>query len=55
LLPADVIAYARATKDFPHESTMDQFFDESQFESYRAVGFACAYAALDVIESAVRA
>jgi hypothetical protein len=54
-LPADVIAYARATKDFPHESTMDQFFDESQFESYRAVGFACAYAALDVIESAVRA
>ena len=54
LLPADVIAYARATKDFPHQSTMDQFFDESQFESYRAVGFACAYAALDAIESAVK-
>src|SRR5262249_14502824 len=23
---------------FPHESTADQFFDESQFESYRALG-----------------
>lgn len=24
--------------DFPHESTADQFFDESQFEAYRALG-----------------
>ena len=23
---------------FPHESTADQFFTESQFESYRALG-----------------
>jgi hypothetical protein len=34
-LPADVIAYARANQAFPHESTGDQFFSESQFESYR--------------------
>jgi hypothetical protein len=53
-MPADVIAYARATENFPHQSTMDQFFDEEQFESYRAVGFACAYAALDAIEKAVK-
>jgi len=24
--------------DFPHESTADQFFDEAQFEAYRAMG-----------------
>jgi len=53
-MPADVIAYARATQNFPHQSTVDQFFDEEQFESYRAVGFACAYAALDAIENAVK-
>lgn len=34
-LPADVIAYARGNLAFPHESTADQFFSESQFESYR--------------------
>ena len=36
--PRDVVAYARVQKDFPHQSTADQFFDESQFESYRALG-----------------
>ena len=37
--PADVLRYAAAHPAFPHESTSDQFFDESQFESYRALGF----------------
>jgi len=37
--PADVQNYARANPDFPHESTGDQMFSESQFESYRALGF----------------
>ena len=32
-------SYAVAHPDFPHESTVDQFFSESQFESYRALGF----------------
>ena len=36
---ADVCAYAIANPEFPHQSTGDQFFDESQFESYRALGF----------------
>ena len=31
--------YAAANADFPHQSTGDQFFSESQFESYRALGF----------------
>ena len=41
--PLDVTRYAirrRSKGDpFPHQSTADQFFDESQFESYRALGY----------------
>jgi hypothetical protein len=37
-LPADVRQYARVSDSFPHEPTTDQFFTESQFESYRALG-----------------
>lgn len=36
--PQDVLAYKVAHKDFPHQSTGDQWFNESQFESYRALG-----------------
>jgi hypothetical protein len=36
--PKDVYNYAASSPDFPHESTADQFFSESQFESYRALG-----------------
>ena len=36
---AGVRTYAAAHPDFPHETTLDQFFSESQFESYRALGF----------------
>lgn len=35
---ADVLEYAKANPDFPHESSTDQFFSESQFESYRMLG-----------------
>ncbi|HSU90734.1 MAG TPA: patatin-like phospholipase family protein [Sporolactobacillaceae bacterium] len=35
---ADVISYERQHPDFPHESTGDQWFTESQFESYRKLG-----------------
>jgi hypothetical protein len=38
-VPYDVYSYSCSSKDFPHESTSDQFFSESQFESYRALGF----------------
>ncbi len=38
-LPADVVAYKRAHSKFPDESTADQFFDESQFEAYRELGY----------------
>jgi hypothetical protein len=36
--PSDVTQYARKSLAFPHESTSDQFFSESQFESYRRLG-----------------
>ena len=34
----DVLNYERQHRDFPHESTANQWFSESQFESYRALG-----------------
>jgi hypothetical protein len=36
--PADVAHYASAHPEFPHEPTSDQWFSESQLESYRALG-----------------
>lgn len=36
--PTDVLNYAKTHESFPHEPTNDQFFSESQFESYRALG-----------------
>ena len=36
--PADVFNYQQAHPDFPQESTSDQWFSESQFESYRILG-----------------
>jgi hypothetical protein len=34
----DIRAYAQANPSFPHESTSEQWFGESQFEAYRALG-----------------
>ena len=36
--PADVAQYHAANPDFPHQATIDQFFDEAQWESYRKLG-----------------
>ena len=36
--PADVLHYAASHPTFPHETTANQFYTESQFESYRALG-----------------
>jgi hypothetical protein len=30
--------YRRLHPDFPHQTTLDQFFDEEQFEAYRQLG-----------------
>jgi hypothetical protein len=37
-IPADMRSYGAVHKLFPHESTLDQWFSESQFESYRMLG-----------------
>lgn len=34
-----ILDYKRRNPDFPHETTLDQFFTEEQFEAYRALGF----------------
>ena len=36
--PLDIINYRSEHPSFPQESTLDQFFDEAQWESYRALG-----------------
>jgi hypothetical protein len=36
--PRDIYEYFKSNVLFPHESTADQFFSESQFESYRMLG-----------------
>lgn len=46
LEPADILGYAARNESFPHQSTTDQFFDESQFESYRRLGLWIAAACL---------
>jgi hypothetical protein len=38
LEPIDVQNYASENRLFPQQTTADQFFDESQFESYRRLG-----------------
>jgi hypothetical protein len=37
--PSDVLSHAWSEEAFPHTSTVNQFFDEAQFESYRALGY----------------
>ena len=36
--PLDLLQYQSTHPDFPQESTLDQFFDEAQWESYRKLG-----------------
>jgi hypothetical protein len=52
--PMDILSYAMGHPTFPHETTANQFFTESQFESYRALGFEIASKALDRAVHAMR-
>ncbi|MGH9474806.1 MAG: patatin-like phospholipase family protein [Terriglobales bacterium] len=51
----DVASYAAAHPSFPHQSTVDQWFDESQTESYRMLGIATAAAAAPHLRAALTA
>jgi hypothetical protein len=44
--PPEITQYKKLNPDFPHETTADQWFSESQFESYRALGYFIACEAL---------
>lgn len=46
---ADLLNYSRVNAAFPHQSTADQWFDESQFESYRVLGLKAGTAALEAV------
>lgn len=37
-MPVELQAFKRSKSSFPHEATADQFFTESDFESYRRLG-----------------
>jgi len=45
--PEDVLEYKVHHPEFPHESTADQWFTESQFESYRQLGYHVAEKAFE--------
>jgi hypothetical protein len=47
--PTDLENYAADNPAFPHDTTLNQFFKESQFESYRALGYHCADSAFDPV------
>jgi len=49
----DLLGYSRTNPAFPHDSTVDQWFDESHFENYRALGEAAGRAALGSIRHAI--
>lgn len=38
-LPADILSYRERHPEFPHEPTHNQWFSETQFESYRKLGY----------------
>ena len=37
--PAEVISYRDENPEFPHDPTLDQFYDERRFECYRSLGW----------------
>jgi hypothetical protein len=37
--PIDILRYKNQHSEFPHQTTADQWFNESQFESYRMLGY----------------
>ncbi|MGH7937791.1 MAG: hypothetical protein ACRD5Z_23515, partial [Bryobacteraceae bacterium] len=49
--PTDVLRYAARSPSFPHETTNDQWFGESQFESYRALGHHATLSAFQAVDA----
>jgi hypothetical protein len=51
--PDDVLAYAGINKSFPNDTTANQWFDETHFENYRALGKAAGASAADAIHAGI--
>jgi hypothetical protein len=51
--PDDVLAYAGVNPCFPNDTTANQWFDETHFENYRALGQAAGSSAARAIQDAV--
>jgi hypothetical protein len=51
--PDDVLAYAGINPCFPNDTTANQWFDETHFENYRALGQAAGTASAAAIGAAV--
>jgi hypothetical protein len=52
---AEITNYHSSNPEFPHQSTADQWFDETQFESYRSLGLHIGRALFPELASAVKA
>jgi hypothetical protein len=52
--PDDVLAYAGTNKSFPNDTTANQWFDETHFENYRALGQAAGSSATDTIRNEIK-
>lgn len=48
-LPTDLYTYKSMSPLFPHESTVDQFFDEVQFEAYRELAYQLTWTMLNAM------
>jgi len=44
--PLDVLAYKERHGTFPTDSTLQQLYDDQEFEAYRELGYHCARAAV---------
>lgn len=49
--PVDIRHYKSTHPDFPHDTTLDQWFDEPQFESYRKLGYEICKSVFEPIET----
>jgi len=47
---SDLLSYRTEQPAFPHQSTADQWFDESQFESYRKLGYHAGRKTFEVVD-----
>ncbi|GAN56372.1 hypothetical protein Abac_006_100 [Acetobacter aceti NBRC 14818] len=47
-LQLDILGFKGTFPAFPHDTTLNQFFDEARFEAYRKLGFACVERMLTV-------